>query len=171
MAMAQHRMLAWVWQGTEADRRTGFVDMSRFEFLAAGDRAQDPRVGGLHLKTVTRELWVDPDPPAPGERLIGTTVGIQIGVEPAAMISADYLPWELADGDEVKISAGWASIDGQWFAVRVVDAGLGQFQMLGADTTGETGTGMGATVMARTPEPEARSLSSAATPTRRRRKA
>lgn len=154
MAMAQHRMLAWIHQAKADDRRQGLVEVSRAEFLAAAaeGRAQDPRIGALNLKYATPVLYV---PPAPGERLIGTTVGIQINVEPAAMISADYLPWDLADGDEVKVSAGWPSIDGQWFAIRVIDAGLGQFQLLGADTSGETGSGMGATVMARTPEPAA----------------
>ena len=60
MAIAANRLTAWVWQATAADRRTGFVEMTRAEYQAAGARAQDPRVGALHLKHIVRELWVDP---------------------------------------------------------------------------------------------------------------
>jgi hypothetical protein len=60
MAIAANRMTAWVWQATAADRRTGFVEMTRAEFTAAGARAQDPRVGALHLKHIVRALYVDP---------------------------------------------------------------------------------------------------------------
>ena len=68
MAIAAHRLTAWVWQGTAEDRRTGFVEMTAAEFTAAGARAQDPRVGALHLKHIVRELFVEPPPPAPPGR-------------------------------------------------------------------------------------------------------
>jgi len=57
-----NQMLVWVSQGTAADRRTGFVAMTRAAFIQAESqgRAQDPRVGALHLKYIRRDLFVAP---------------------------------------------------------------------------------------------------------------
>ena len=68
MAIVQHQLTAWVWQATAADRRLGFVVMTRAEFDAAKaeGRAQDPRVGALHLKHISRTLFEPPEGrPAP----------------------------------------------------------------------------------------------------------
>jgi len=65
MALANHLLTAWVWQGTAADKAVGFVTMTKAEFDAAKaeGRAQDPRVGALHLKPITRALFVPAPPP------------------------------------------------------------------------------------------------------------
>jgi len=68
MAMVPHMMTVWVSQGTAEDRRTGFVVMTRADFAAAQaqGRAQDPRVGVLHLNFIKRDLWEPPpEPPEP----------------------------------------------------------------------------------------------------------
>jgi len=67
MAIAANRLTAWVWQATANDRRLGFVEMTKAEFDAAKTegRAQDPRVGALHLKHISRTLF---EPPPEGRR-------------------------------------------------------------------------------------------------------
>jgi hypothetical protein len=68
MAMANNRMLAWIWQGTAADRRTGFVEVTRaaFQQMESQGRAQDPRTcTALQLKHITPTLWTLPLAPAP----------------------------------------------------------------------------------------------------------
>lgn len=69
MAMKQHLLTAWVWQPTAADKRTGFIVMTKAEFdaAAAEGRAQDPRVGALLLKHITRTAYVPPEPDPPPE--------------------------------------------------------------------------------------------------------
>jgi hypothetical protein len=63
MALAQHRLFAWVWQGDATDPRTGLLEMTRAQFTAYGARAQDLRVGGLHLKQISNDLY---EPVVPG---------------------------------------------------------------------------------------------------------
>jgi len=55
----QHRLTAWVWQATATDRRLGFVEMTKAEYDAAKaeGRAQDPRVGALHLKKISNTIF------------------------------------------------------------------------------------------------------------------
>lgn len=72
MAMKPNQMLAWIWQPTAADRRLGFVPVTtaEFQFLQSQGRAQDPRVGALHLKHITNVNFVpvgsEPEPQSLG---------------------------------------------------------------------------------------------------------
>lgn len=71
MAIAQHRVLAWVWRGLAGgDMRTGFLEMTRADMAAAiaQGRAQDPRLTtSLQLKHISNVPFVIPlaAPPAP----------------------------------------------------------------------------------------------------------
>jgi len=76
MALAQHRLYAWVWQGDAVDPRTGLLEMTRAQFTAYGARAQDLRVGGLHLKPITNELYEAP-PLADGQAAPPATMSRQ----------------------------------------------------------------------------------------------
>lgn len=72
MAIAQHRVLAWVWRGLAGgDMRTGFIEMTRDDMVAAiaQGRAQDPRrTTSLQLKHISNVPFViplaAPEPPA-----------------------------------------------------------------------------------------------------------
>jgi len=67
MAIEQHRLLAWVWQATATDRRLGFVEMTKAEYDAAKTegRAQDPRVGSLHMKKISNTIFQPVESPPP----------------------------------------------------------------------------------------------------------
>jgi hypothetical protein len=56
MAMLANQVTAWVIQGLQSDRRTGFVVMTRAQMTAgiAAGRMQDPMVGAYKLK------WISP---------------------------------------------------------------------------------------------------------------
>lgn len=62
-----NQLLAWIWQPTATDRRLGFVPVTRAEFqmMQSQGRAQDPRVGALHLKPITNENFVPAAAAAP----------------------------------------------------------------------------------------------------------
>jgi len=68
MAMLANRIVAWVVQGLQSDKRTGFVEMTKAQRDAgiASGRMQDPMVGAHKLKWISPLYIAGLDaPPAP----------------------------------------------------------------------------------------------------------
>jgi hypothetical protein len=80
------------------------------------------------------------EPPAPVERFIGVTLGMNREPDPLLMLDR---PIDIETGDKVMLLGPWASINAKWFPITVVDIPLGQFRLMGVDTSGEDGFGSG----------------------------
>jgi hypothetical protein len=89
--------------------------------------------------------FVDAAPSSP--RLVGTTLAMNKEVDALVMITPEFRPIGIASGDQVMVTGStWLSIDGQWWEALVVDASIGQFRLVGSDTTGEEGFGAGVSI-------------------------
>ncbi len=83
-------------------------------------------------------------------RDVGTTIAIGFGVAPLVTMHEAFTPLDpaLVNGAAVRVEgSGWASLDGRTFTISNVNAAVGQFRLVEADTTAEeTGSGAGATI-------------------------
>lgn len=89
--------------------------------------------------------FIDAAPAAP--HLVGSTLAMNKEVDALVMITPEFRPIGIASGDQVLvIGSTWLSINEQWWEALVVDANIGQFRLVGSDTTGEDGFGAGASI-------------------------
>jgi hypothetical protein len=115
-------------------------------WIAAGNR-DDVLAEALETAGIARQM-PPPDPvPLTGTIMVGLTDGINREPDPLVMLVRRPLDDTLQDFSTVLIGdSGWPSIDGHWWPIRITDRQLSQFRLVGANTSGEQGTGVGATV-------------------------